>query len=308
LLSEHRQEIGQRIQIKLRDIYLMDAQIQTLIDKTGSLASLPDIFFKVNELVNDANSSASDIGLAIEQDAALSARLLKIVNNPYYSFPSSIDTISRAITIIGTRDLRDLILATSAVKAFSGIDNDLIDMERYWRHNLYCAVTGRILAQKRHVKNTERLFVAGLLHDIGKLVMYQTIPEQCNEALQRTHSQGTPLHIAEKEIIGFSHADVGAALMQSWKLPDSLIEIAKYHHEPGLAKDYKEDVATIHIANYIANSIDEDSNHSGIITPLDDRTWETTGLSLETLDTALCEVTDKFLEMKSLLFPATRAA
>ena len=286
----------------------MDTQIQTLIDKTGSLASLPDIFFKVNELVNDASSSASDIGLAIEQDAALSARLLKIVNSPYYGFPSSIDTISRAITIIGTRDLRDLILATTAVETFSGIDNDMIDMERYWRHNLYCAVTGRILAQRRHVKNTERLFVAGLLHDIGKLVMYQTIPEQCNEALQRTHTQGTPLYITEKEIIGFSHADVGAALMHSWKLPDSLIEAVKYHHEPWLAKDYREDVATVHIADYIASSIDEDSNHSGMITPVNEGAWETTGLSLETLDTALCEVTDKFLEMQTLLFPATRAA
>lgn len=286
----------------------MDAQIQTLIDKTGSLASLPDIFFKVNELVNDANSSASDIGHAIEHDAALSTRLLKIVNSPYYGFPSSIDTISRAITIIGTRDLRDLVLATSAVKTFSSMDNELVDMERYWRHNLYCAVTGRILAQRRHVKNTERLFVAGLLHDIGNLVMYQTIPEQSNEALQRTHSEGIPLHIAEKEILGFSHADVGAALMQKWKLPDSLIEAVKYHHEPWLAKDYKEDVATVHIADYIANSIDEDSNNSGMIAPLDERTWETTGLSLETLDTALCEVTDKFLEMQSLLFPATKAA
>ncbi|MCK5091865.1 MAG: HDOD domain-containing protein [Gammaproteobacteria bacterium] len=287
---------------------MVDTKIQILIDKAGSLASLPDIFFKVNELVNDARSSASDIGRAIEQDAALSARLLKIVNSPYYNFPSSIDTISRAITIIGTRDLRDLVLATTVTRTFSGMDNDLIDMEKYWRHNLYCAVAGRILAQQRHVKNTERLFVAGLLHDIGSLVMYQTIPELSNEALQRTQSDGTPLYIAEKEIIGFSHGDVGAALLQKWKLPDSLIETVKYHHEPELAESHREDVATIHIADYIANSIDEDSNRCGVITPLDERTWATTGLSLEVLDTALCEITDKFLEMHSLLFPTTRAA
>ncbi|MCK4952008.1 MAG: HDOD domain-containing protein [Gammaproteobacteria bacterium] len=287
---------------------MVDTKIQILIDKAGSLASLPDIFFKVNELVNDARSSASDIGRAIEQDAALSARLLKIVNSPYYNFPSSIDTISRAITIIGTRDLRDLVLATTVTRTFSGMDNDLIDMEKYWRHNLYCAVAGRILAQQRHVKNTERLFVAGLLHDIGSLVMYQTIPELSNEALQRTQSDGTPLYIAEKEIIGFSHGDVGAALLQKWKLPDSLIETVKYHHEPELAENHREDVATIHIADYIANSIDEDSNRCGVITPLDERTWATTGLSLEVLDTALCEITDKFLEMHSLLFPTTRAA
>lgn len=286
---------------------MSDTEIQTLIDKAGSLASLPDIFFKVNELVNDARSSASDIGHAIEQDAALSARLLKIINSPYYSFPSSIDTISRAITIIGTRDLRDLVLATTVTETFSGMDSDLIDMEKYWRHNLYCAVAGRILAQQRHVKNTERLFVAGLLHDIGSLVMYQTIPELSNEAMQRTQSDGTPLHIAEKEIIGFSHGDVGAALLQKWKLPDSLIETVKYHHEPELAESHREDVATIHIADYIANSIDENSNRCGIIT-LDERTWATTGLSLEVLDTALCEITDKFLEMQSLLFPAIRAA
>ena len=188
------------------------------------------------------------------------------------------------------------------------MDDNLIDMKKFWRHNLYCAVTARILAQKRHVKNTERLFVAGLLHNIGSLVMYQTIPEQCNEAMQRTQTQDTPLYIAEKEIIGFSHADIGAALMQKWALPDSLIEAIKYQNEPGLAKSHREDAATIHIANYIANSIDEDSNHSGIITPPDEEIWKITGLSLEILDTALCEVTDKFLEMQSLLFPANKAA
>lgn len=286
----------------------MNAEIQTLIDKTKNLPSLPEIYFKINELVNDAHSSAADIGNAIEQDAALSTRLLKIVNSPYYGFPSSIDTISRAITIIGTRDLRDLVLATSAIGAFSGMDSELISMEKFWRHSLYCAVTGRILAQHRHVKNTERLFVAGLLHDIGSLVMYQTIPILCNEALQRTRSQGTPLHIAEKEIIGFSHADVGATLIQKWNLPESLIEVVRYHHEPDLAVNHKEDVATIHIANYIANSIDEDSNLSGNITPVDPRTWETISLSLDLLDTTLCDITDKFLEMQNLLLPNIKAA
>lgn len=286
----------------------MDAKIQTLIDKTGNLASLPDIYFKISHLVNDPHSSAADIGHAIEQDAPLSARLLKIVNSPYYGFPSSIDTISRAITIIGTQDLRDLILATTAIGAFSKMDSELISMERFWRHNLYCAVTGRILAQHRHVKNTERLFVGGLLHDIGSLIMYQSIPILCNEALQRTRSQGTPLHIAEKEIIGFSHADVGAALIRKWNLPESLAEVVQYHHEPYLAMKHKEDVATIHIANYIANSIDEESNRSGNITPVDPRAWETTGLSLELLDTTLCDITDKFLEMQSLLLPESKAA
>jgi putative nucleotidyltransferase with HDIG domain len=286
----------------------MNLALSTLIDKSTTLVSLPEVFLKINELINDPRSSATDIGHVIEQDAALTARLLKIVNSPYYGFPSSINTISRAITIIGIRDLRDLVLATTTVKALEGLDNELLSLDKFWRHSLYSAVTARILASQRNDKNVERLFVAGLLHDIGTLVMYQGIPELCNETIQQAHQTQTPLHMVEREIIGFDHTEVGAELARRWKLPENIIETIRYHHNPLAATENPVDVAVVHIANFIANSIDEASNRSGNIDPVIPETWGITGLSLDVIDTALYDVTEKFNEMYRLLLPSEKAA
>lgn len=286
----------------------MNVSLSTLIDKTDTLVSLPEVFIKVNEQINDPRSSAADIGKVIEQDAGLTARLLKIVNSPYYGFPSSIDTISRAITIIGIRDLRDLVLATASVNALNGLDNDLISLETFWRHSLYCAITARILASQLNDKNVERLFVAGLLHDIGTLVMYQGIPELSREAIRQAYNSNRPLHEIESEIIGYNHAEVGAELATRWKLPENIIEVIRHHHNPAAATENPVDAAIIQIANFIANSIDEGSNRTGNIHPVAPEIWQLSGLSLDVIDTALFDITDKFSEMYRLLIPQTKAA
>lgn len=286
----------------------MAVTLSALIDKSRTLVSLPEVFFQVNELINDPHSSAADIGRVIEKDAALTMRLLKIVNSAYYGFPSSIDTISRAITIIGIRDLRDLVLATSTVNALKGLDSEMISLEKFWRHSLYTAVTSRILASQCNDKNVERLFVAGLLHDIGTLLMYQELPELCNEAIHHVHRENIPLYQAETDIIGFNHAEVGAELATCWKLPENLIEVIRYHHEPLAASGNLADVATVHIANFIANSIDEGSNRSGFIDPITPEAWQITGLTLDVIENSLFDVTDKFNEMYRLLIPSAQAA
>ena len=135
------------------------------------------------DLINDPDASAAEIGDVISEDPALTARLLKIVNSAFYGFPSRIETVSRAITIVGTLELLDLILAASVVKAFSGIPSELVDMDQFWEHSLYTGVTARVLAGRHRAPDTERYFVAGLLHDIGALVLYRQLPRQSRAAL-----------------------------------------------------------------------------------------------------------------------------
>ncbi|NOY63354.1 MAG: HDOD domain-containing protein, partial [Gammaproteobacteria bacterium] len=122
-------------------------------------------------------------------------------NSPFYGFPSQINTISRAITIIGTRELRDLVLATLVVRTFNGLDNELISMEQFWRHSVTCAVVARVLAGHLHESNTERFFVVGLLHDIGSLIIYRKIPELAREALLRSEHGDIALYQAERDVI-----------------------------------------------------------------------------------------------------------
>ncbi|WP_172597577.1 HDOD domain-containing protein [Sulfuriflexus mobilis] len=226
-----------------------------LVNAVGDAISLPESVARVNEIMNAPDSSAADIGEVIRQDPVLTARLLKIANSPFYGFPSRIDSIPRAITIIGMNELRDLLLATSAIQVFSAFTNELVSMETFWRHSLRCAVIARLLAAHLHEANVERYFTAGLLHDIGYLLIYRELPELASQTLTHSTQNREIVHIVEQEIIGFDHAAVGGELLRQWNLPSALSEAVEFHHTPRFAKQHPKEAAIIHIANYLANTM-----------------------------------------------------
>jgi HD-like signal output (HDOD) protein len=176
------------------------------------------IFTRIDEAVNNPRSSLADIGRIISEDSSLTARLLKIVNSAFYSFPSKIETISRAVTVVGTQQLRDLALATSVMKLFQGIPPDLISMEAFWKHSIACGVAARVRGSKREA-NIERFFVAGILHDIGRLILH------AGSRLDAPHwVVAMPVGIAlqgRNEELGFDHASLGRVLLEL-ELPASL--------------------------------------------------------------------------------------
>jgi HD-like signal output (HDOD) protein len=199
--------------------------VEEILKDTIVLPSLPIIFNRLNEAVNNPRMSIADIGRIISEDVGLSARLLKIANSALYGFPAKIDTISRAVTIIGTQQLRDLALATVVLKIFKGIPPHLIHLEKFWLHSIACGITARILATYRRESNVERFFVAGMLHDVGRLLLCLKCPESMQECLMRAHEGGSTLVEVEKEVLGTDHAAVGGALVRHWSLPPSLEEV-----------------------------------------------------------------------------------
>ncbi|HET8808457.1 MAG TPA: HDOD domain-containing protein, partial [Methylophaga sp.] len=167
---------------------------QALVNKSLELVSAPTTYARLDALISDPDSAIDDISAIINTDPALATRLLKIVNSPYYGFPSQIKTISRAITIIGTRELTHLVLATSVMNAFRGIPANMMDMDTFWRHSLACAMTAKYLAEATHQSNAEQYFIAGLLHNIGSLVLYQSLPELAREAINSARFGHEVLH------------------------------------------------------------------------------------------------------------------
>ena len=233
-----------------------------LIKGSVKLATLPEVFTKINEMVDDPSSSASDIGKFISQDPGLTARLLKIANSPLYGFPSRIDTVSRAITIIGTRGLRDLILATSVINNFAGMPGDHVDMQKFWSHSLYCGVIARLIAVKCNALHTEPFFVSGLLHDIGQLIILNKLPEMSRETQMRANDGAISLHEIEHEVIGFDHAKVGAELLRDWRLPETIVDSTEFHHEPGKAELSPLGASIVHIASELARDVEMKSELS----------------------------------------------
>jgi putative nucleotidyltransferase with HDIG domain len=249
-------------------------QPKDLITGSTRVSSLPEIFIMINEVVNDPTSSFSDISRVVNLDTALSARLLKIVNSSFYSFPSDIDTVTHAISVIGTEQLHDLALATTILSTFKGIPDTIVNMNLFWRHSLGVAIIARNLAIHCRETNPERFYLAGILHDVGRLIILENLPEAAKEIVSRQKEVGGIMWQIEREVLGFDHADVGAALARAWKLPLSLEEIIGNHHNPTRSRRYPLETTIIHLADIIAKAMELGTSGDIHVSPLDEKSWE----------------------------------
>lgn len=234
---------------------MLNMSPEQLIDSNIKLVSLPAIIAQVNQIANDHGASPADIAEAISQDPGLTARLLSIINSPFYRFPARIETLSMAVTVLGTQQLRDLVIAASIIKHFQGDIVPAFDLEVFWCHGVTAAIVSRTIALKLMLANSERFFVTGLLHDIGKLVMHLALPDESirlNKALEDPHCN---VELVEQEIFGFSHDDVSIALMNAWHFPESLIAPVRSHTSLQGPQQYLKDAAVLHTANTIANNL-----------------------------------------------------
>jgi putative nucleotidyltransferase with HDIG domain len=225
----------------------------TLLDDVEGLVSPPDVCMRVFELLHSPMTGTREIAAVVGVDPNLTARLLRIANSAFYSFSGKIDTISRAVTVIGTTELYQLVLSVSAVQTFSNIPNDLVKMDTFWHHSVYTGLVARALAVRARVLHPERLFVAGLMHDIGSLVLYHQRPEAMRDILLVAQGDEEVLYQAELERFQFTHASVGGELMDRWRLPAELVEAVTWHHEPERAEKAAIEAHILHLAGHLVN-------------------------------------------------------
>jgi len=234
-----------------------NASIVALLDDVEGLVSPPDICMQLFELIHSPSSGAADIARVVAIDPNLTARLLRIANSSFYSFSRKIDTISRAVTVIGNTELYQLVLSISAVKTFAHIPNELVRMETFWRHSVYTGLLARALAIRANVLHPERLFVAGLMHDLGSLVLYNQRPEAMRDLLLMADGDEEVLYQGELERFEFSHASVAAHMMERWQLPETLIDAIKWHHQPEAAEVSTIEAHILYLANHLVNESEQ---------------------------------------------------
>ncbi|MCG7927851.1 MAG: HDOD domain-containing protein [Candidatus Thiodiazotropha taylori] len=281
---------------------------QQLVIELDQLVSLPDVCVKVNRLIDAPNYSALTLGDLIAQDSDLSARLLSVVNSAFFGMQAPVETISRAITVIGTEELRNLVMATTAARIFTGIPADLVDMAEYWRYSITTGVVAGELAGHCNVLHSERLFVMGVLHDIGRLAIYLKLPQEARDILLITGGEYGLLADTEQEVLGFTHMDVGEALLRKWKLPESIIDVVACHHKPSTTKTHQLETALLHISAAIADADLNGYPHDEVCEQLDEGVWQITGLQPQAIDSYLEAVPDKVLEiMDVVLAPKVKA-
>ncbi len=244
-----------------------------LVDGNVKVTSLPVIFDRITEVINKPLSSFKDIANVISEDQGLTASLLRIANSAFYGFPSKIETVSDAVRLIGIQQVRDLVFATSVRRLFRPSPKDLIDIESFWRHSIACGILARILATLRHEGNVERYFVAGIIHDIGRLIIFTKIPDISRRVLLTYKSSDKLLYIVEREILGFDHAEVGNLLLKKWKLPIRLQEMVANHHNPSRSSDYSMEASIIHVSDIIAHAMQFGSSGEQYVPQLNTQAW-----------------------------------
>jgi len=284
-----------------------NAKPKEMVAGVINLISLPEICIRVNSALEDPNHTSKQLGDIISHDPALTARILRIVNSAYYNFPNKVELVSRAISIIGEDDLRGLVLATSALEVFNHIPNQLVNMEMFWQHSIFTGIVARLLSKQCNILHGERLFIAGLLHDIGKLVLYFKEPEVSENVLLEAANTSGLIHEAEQTLLGFTHADVGAALMQAWQLPDSFHQIVLHHHTPSQATEYEIETAIVHIANSVVNALSPDipidEHLLDDFSDFDPASLQTTKISLQALPELIADAQQQTHEVLNIMFP-----
>jgi putative nucleotidyltransferase with HDIG domain len=253
------------------------------IRDVSSLVSPPDICIRVFELVESNKATAQALGEIIGCDPSLTARLLRLVNSSFYQFSRRIDTVSRAITVVGISELYNLVIAVSAVKSFSRIPSFVLNIDTFWRHSISCGILARMLARRCGVLHPERLFVAGLLHDVGSLLIYNRAPETARDLVLAARGNETILHRTERKAFGFSHAELGGMMLDQWHLPEALQQAVCHHHDPSAAATHgRLEAAIVHIADALANHSEQGafSAEPSAEIFIDDSVWQATGLTL----------------------------
>ncbi len=261
--------------------------LDRLVEETSTIYSLPLFYEHLNEAINHPRCSTYDISRIITEDQGLTARLLRLANSPMFGCYAKVDSITKAVTIIGTQQLRDLALAATVMGIFRGIPEDLLNMASFWRHCIACGIIARTLAVYRRESNVERLFVAGMLHDVGQVVLAAARPEVSRELLEARRETGRLYQDLEREMLGFDHAELGGALLKKWKIPASISEPVACHHIPGSAEQFRLETALIHLADIICQSMELGQGGEWGVPPLDEPAWDRMGLSVHMLGTVL---------------------
>jgi len=261
--------------------------LELLAKSASKLFTLPEICSKIQDVIYDPSSNSGDIAKLIAIDPSLAARLLKIANSSFYNFSSQIDDLGRAVNIIGTEDLYNLALAASAPGAFEAIaKNNNIDLNAYWKHSVMTGLIGRNLAHESNMRGSEKLFLSGLFHNLGQLVVLEQLPNEFLTIEAEKAGERAPWEV-EKEVLGYTYAEVSAELLKAWKMPDNILDMVQHQHQPEQSTDPRT-TSYLHIASRTASQIEflqiSNFNYESSILPI---AWSSAAVGLDNVQSAV---------------------
>ena len=241
--------------------------LDELLEQGDALPTLPEIYTKVSAQLDDIDASVEDIGQTVATDPAISYKILTMVNSAYFGLPNEISSISQAISLIGRFRLKQILIGALLSEVFKGLDSPNFLLKDFWEHSIRTAIIAKQLAiDSDYAEEPETIFTAGLLHDVGRLILAAQRPEVLPEIDQRSVLNRIEIAQAEIDIIGISHTEIGGALMQKWDFPDLIWVCVRNHHRPDYHGAFFNAAQFIYLANQLAHhDTPNDETETGVI-------------------------------------------
>jgi HD-like signal output (HDOD) protein len=275
------------------------ANILNLVNKTLEIPTLPEILVKLNEVMANPDSSADDVANVIATDPAISANILRLVNSAYYGLQVRVSSVNLAVSIMGFNMTRKVALKAAVFSQFGKHREPLpcFDPTGFWKHSVYSGVAARVLGSEspRFAGNhVEDLYICGLLHDIGKIILLAHDQKTYLPVLQQSKASQRGEIEVEQQVLGYTHADVGSVLAIKWFLPEDLTIAIRYHHTPTRDPFHRSLSSLIHLADHLAWSAGKPSTGTMIAPQLADEVYEQVGLEPKQVEDLLPQIQEDF--------------
>jgi putative nucleotidyltransferase with HDIG domain len=268
-------------------------KIRQKIKSIKRLPTLPEVARKISKMVEDDKTSATELARIISTNTAISERVLRLVNSSFYGFPDRISSMSNAIIFLGFDVVKSLIIC---VAVFEMMEKG---MPGLWEHSLGCTIVSRLIAKKVKGCDPEEISVAGMLHDIGKVVVSIQLAEDYQEIKKTIAEKKINFLKAEKEVLELTHEDLGGWLAESWHLPAGLREPIACHHYPQQARQAILATAIVHLADFLVRAVGHGSGGDPWVPVLNHNAWERLGLSMEDLEEIIFDFCDELESLES---------
>lgn len=288
---------------------MVTGNVNYIIEKVNKLPTLPTVANKITRLIKDPTCTARKVSEVIDKDQSLTCRVLRLVNSAFYALTTEVINVRHAVALLGFRTISQLAISISVFDVFKGGYGKEFDREGFWLHSIGCAVISQMLAEKIQYSHIDESFSAGLMHDIGKVVLDHYFHEELLKIIELTWRKGLSFVEAEQEVIGLNHTEIGSRVMRNWNIPLPIVAGVRHHHQLPCERrgsPYAQDIIVdiVRLANVLCKKEKIGCSGDNVVPELSPELWERLPISVDTL-TMITKDCGKEIEKASVLLELT---